>query len=83
MEIKLKSLMIVDFANIKDKTFNFNLKNSTIFGDNGTGKTTTANSFTWLLFGKNTEGKMIKNIVPINEQGEEELEKVPTVTAEL
>lgn len=83
MEIKLKSLTIVDFANIEDKTFNFNLKNSTVFGDNGTGKTTTANSFTWLLFGKNTEGKMIKNIVPINEQGEEQVEKVPTVTAEL
>lgn len=83
MEIKLKSLTIVDFANIEDKTFNFNLKTSTVFGNNGTGKTTTANSFTWLLFGKNTEGKMIKNIVPIDEQGKEQVEKAPTVTAEL
>lgn len=76
-------MTIVDFANIEDKTFNFNLKTSTVFGNNGTGKTTTANSFTWLLFGKNTEGKMIKNIVPIDEQGKEQVEKAPTVTAEL
>lgn len=83
MEIKLYKLTLINFANIEHQEFNFNGKNSKLYGENGAGKTTTANSFTWLLFGKNIEGKTIKNIVPKDDAGNEQLELTPTVIAEL
>lgn len=83
MEIKLNKLTLENFANFENEEFSFNGKNAKIYGENGTGKTTTANSFTWLLFGKNIEGKTIKNIVPKDIEGNEQLHLTPTVKAEL
>lgn len=50
-KVLLKSLRLKNFKGIKNASFEFN-SISDIFGDNGTGKTTLFDSFTWLLFGK-------------------------------
>jgi len=54
MNIELKSLKLTNFKGIKSLTIPFS-HNMAIYGDNGTGKTTIADAFLWLLFGKNTE----------------------------
>lgn len=83
MKIKLIELEIKDFSKLENKVFKMNGNNVKIYGDNGTGKTTVANSFSWLLFGKNIEGKVMKNIIPKNDNGDELLDKTPTVRATL
>lgn len=49
--IKIKSLSISNFKGIKILNLDFEQQTS-IFGANGTGKTTIFDAFTWLLFGK-------------------------------
>lgn len=83
MKIKLIELEIKDFSKLENKVFKMQGNNVKIYGDNGTGKTTVANSFSWLLFGKNIEGKLMKNIIPKNNNGDELLDKTPTVKATL
>lgn len=48
--MKLKTIAIKNFQGMKNQSFDFQGKNSKIFGTNGAGKTTLANAFTWLLF---------------------------------
>jgi len=55
-EIKLISLKLRNFKGIKDFEILDFSKNTKIFGDNGTGKTTLADSFYWLLFDKDSQG---------------------------
>lgn len=83
MKIKLIELEIKDFSKLENKVFKMQGNNIKIYGDNGTGKTTVANSFSWLLFGKNIEGKLMKNIIPKNSNGVELLDKTPAVKATL
>lgn len=53
MNITLTEMHLLNFKGIKKLSINF--KASTfIFGENGTGKTTVFDAFTWLLFGKNS-----------------------------
>lgn len=80
MEIKLKSLVIKDFAGIKEQSFSFDGKDAKIYGDNGTGKTTTANAIQWLLFDKTLDGKQAI-IVPKDENNNEIYEVTPYVKA--
>lgn len=53
MEIFLKKLSLKNFKGIKDLAIDFS-QNTNIFGDNGTGKTTVADAFMWLLFDKDS-----------------------------
>lgn len=53
--ITLKKLKIENFKKIKSLEIDFNEKTS-IHADNGVGKTTIFDSFTWLLFGKDSLG---------------------------
>lgn len=48
--MKLQSITIKNFQGMKNQTFDFQGKNSKIYGTNAAGKTTLANAFTWLLF---------------------------------
>jgi exonuclease SbcC len=53
MKVKIKSLSLSNFKGIKALTVEF--KDITrIYGDNGTGKTTIVDAFTWLMFGKDS-----------------------------
>jgi Predicted ATP-dependent endonuclease of the OLD family len=50
-EIALKNLKLKNFKGIKDLNIGFS-KETNIFGENASGKTTIFDAFTWLLFDK-------------------------------
>jgi predicted ATP-dependent endonuclease of OLD family len=54
--IVLKTVRLVNFKGIKNIEIDFSEKETRIMGANATGKTTIADAFTWLLFGKDTQG---------------------------
>lgn len=56
MQIKLKSITLINFKGIRNRSFDF-LDHNFLFGDNGKGKTTVFDAFTWLLFGKDSDGR--------------------------
>ena len=64
--IQLKSLVINNFKGIKELELNFDSKETNIHGANGTGKTTVSDSYTWLLYGKNSEDKKDFSIKPLD-----------------
>ncbi len=70
-KVTIKQLIIQDFKGIKSLEVNFNEKETTIKGENGTGKSTVFDAFMWLLFGKDAkdrkdyEIKRIVNGVPL------------------
>ena len=53
--ITLKKLRLLNFKGVRDQEIQFS-HNTTIEGHNGTGKSTIADAFWWLLFGKNSSG---------------------------
>lgn len=54
--ITLKKLSLLNFKGIKNLTIDFDA-NTNIYGDNGTGKTSIFDAFTWLLFGKDSSDR--------------------------
>ncbi|MEB8265141.1 AAA family ATPase [Mammaliicoccus sciuri] len=83
MQLKLNKLVMENFAGFKNQTFEFNGQDADIFGQNGTGKTTTATALQWLLFDKGLDGSTKSfNPVPEDEKSEEQYELIPTVIAE-
>lgn len=62
MEIRLKTLHLENFKCHKSLTIDFDGKNTSIYGDNATGKTSIYDAFVWLLFGKDSAGNGEKNI---------------------
>ena len=60
--MKIISLNLKNFQGIKDLSIYPNGESIDIYGDNGTGKTTVFNAFTWLLFDKPSTGA--KNFTP-------------------
>lgn len=68
MQIKLKSLHIENFKGIKLLDVAFEDKTK-IKGQNAAGKTTIFDSFTWLLFNKNSAGNEKFNIRPLDADG--------------
>ena len=52
MDIRINYIELCNFKGIRSRRFNFGGKNATVKGDNGTGKSTIFDAFTWLLFGK-------------------------------
>lgn len=52
--IKIKSLQLTNFKGIKSLKLDELGQETSIYGDNGTGKTTVFDAFTWLLFGKDS-----------------------------
>lgn len=59
--IVIKSITLLNFKGIKNQTIEFG-KVTDIFGDNGTGKTTIFDAFTWCLFGKDSTDRKDFNI---------------------
>ena len=58
MEIRINSLTLHNFKGVRgDRTFTFGGGNARIEGENGTGKSTVFDAFTWLLFGKDHQGR--------------------------
>lgn len=55
-QVTLKRLTLVNFKGLRNVVVEFGDGVTTISGRNGTGKTTIADSFAWLLWGKDSEG---------------------------
>ncbi|WP_294267701.1 AAA family ATPase [uncultured Chryseobacterium sp.] len=55
-KVKIKKLSLLNFKGIKSLTINFD-DNTNIYGDNGTGKTSVFDAFTWLMFGKDSSDR--------------------------
>lgn len=56
MRMIITRLLIENFKGCRHLEVNFDAKRTEIRGANGTGKTTIADAFTWLLFNKNSHG---------------------------
>ena len=68
MQIKLKSLHLENFKSVKSLDVAFGDKTK-IKGQNAAGKTTVFDSFTWLLFNKNSAGEEKFNVRPLDSYG--------------
>lgn len=60
--MKIKTLRLENFQGIKSAAFELDGCSASIYGDNGTGKTTVFNALTWLLFDRASTGA--KNFTP-------------------
>ncbi|MGV8135868.1 MAG: AAA family ATPase [Mangrovibacterium sp.] len=69
MKILIEKLSLRNFKGIKQFSVNFDDKETSILGDNATGKTTLMDSFLWLLFGKDSTGRTDFNIKTLDENG--------------
>ena len=58
--MKLKTLSIENFKGIKKFCLDAEGKNISIFGDNGAGKTTVADSIAWLLYDQDSQGSSLQ-----------------------
>ncbi len=56
MDIRLKQMKLRNFKGIKKLDIDFGLVDTSIYGKNATGKTTIADSFSWLFFNKDSSG---------------------------
>lgn len=65
--IAIKELTLINFKGLRNQTIRFNHVTN-IFGDNGTGKTTIFDAFTWLLFGKDSTDRKDFNIKTLDSQ---------------
>lgn len=66
--VTLKRLQITNFKGIRHLEVSFG-KETCIYGDNATGKTTVFDAFTWVLFGKDSTDRKDFGIKPLNEAG--------------
>lgn len=69
--IVIKKISLQNFKGIKDISFDFKDEGNCIYGDNATGKTTIADSFSWLLFDKDTTGRSDFAIKPFTFEGQQ------------
>ncbi|MDW7675742.1 MAG: AAA family ATPase, partial [Bacillota bacterium] len=67
--MRLLKLTLTNFKGIKDFTLNAGGQSQSVFGANGTGKTTLFDAFTWLLFDKDSQGKKDFDIKTIDASG--------------
>jgi DNA repair exonuclease SbcCD ATPase subunit len=69
-EIRLKTLNLKNFKGIHNFVLDTQGKNTCIFGENATGKSSLFDSFLWILFGKNSQWQNQFEIKPLNADGE-------------
>ena len=81
--IILQSLHLVNFKGVRDMEIAFEPGTNQVCGDNGTGKTTIFDAFTWLLFGKDSANRSDSNfnIKTLDEFGKPILKLEHSVTA--
>ncbi|MFU1797334.1 AAA family ATPase [Paenibacillus azoreducens] len=67
--IVLERLTLRNFKGFKEFVLDTNGGNADAYGDNGTGKTTAFDAFTWLLFGKDSQNKADFEIKELDSSG--------------
>lgn len=81
-KISIQTLALHQFKGINEFTANLNGESATIYGANGSGKSTAADAYLWLLTGKNNAGETFDPF-PVDETGKRKHEgQEPTVQAE-
>lgn len=85
MDIRLNFIRLQNFKGIKDFKLDAQGKNVSVFGNNGTGKTTLQDAWTWLLFDKDSQNNADTNftIKPQDELGQDINHLQTVVEAEL
>ena len=68
MNINIKKLTLINFKGIRELVVEFN-NVTNISGENGTGKSTIFDAFTWLLFGKDSHDSKDFNIKTLDQVG--------------
>jgi len=68
MNINIKKLTLINFKGIRELVVEFN-NVTNISGENGTGKSTIFDAFTWLLFGKDSHDSKDFNIKTLDQAG--------------
>lgn len=68
-QIRLMSLAIDHFKGCTHLDLDLQGRSATIYGDNAAGKTTIYDALTWLLFGKDSQGKSDFDIKPLDPDG--------------
>ena len=58
--MKISKLKLENFKGIESLEIEANGKNLAIYGDNGTGKTTIADAYAWVMFGKSFDGRALE-----------------------
>ena len=71
MQIKLKKLKIENFKGIKNLEIDFKEDVTNILADNGKGKTTIFDAYTWLLWDKDSLNRRDFSIKPYDKDGQE------------
>ena len=69
-DIRLLKLELENFKGIKRFSLETNGRDIAVWGDNATGKTTLADGFSWLLFGKDSQGRADFEIKTLSPSGE-------------
>lgn len=67
--IVLKQLSFVNFKGLRDLSIKFNEEITSIYADNGLGKTSIFDGFTWVLFGKDSKDRKSFGIKTYDENG--------------
>ena len=70
MRVIISNIIIQNFKGITDLKVEFGEKVTSIFGQNGSGKSTIADAFHWCLFNKNSKGEEKFAIRPLDKNGE-------------
>ena len=68
-KVILKQISFLNFKGFKEFKITFNDDVTSVFGRNGTGKTTIFDGFTWLLFGKDSQDRKQFNLKTLDENG--------------
>ncbi|MCK9597469.1 MAG: AAA family ATPase [Sphaerochaeta sp.] len=68
--MKLQTLTLKNFKGLSDLTLPMDGQNIAVYGDNGTGKTTVADAFYFLLFGKDSLNRKDFEVLPLDENGQ-------------
>lgn len=82
MRMTIEAIHFKHFKGFEDFALTLNGNNAAISGRNGAGKTSLADGFQWLFFGKNSRGSKL-NPKPLDNQNAEKLGLNPTVEAQL
>lgn len=82
-EIKIITLNIENFKGIRRLSLDLDGRNTALYGDNATGKSSVYDALTWLLFGKDSHGNTKFSIKPLDTSGNTAPGVMPTVSAKL